>query len=226
LNFEFDMTIWDVLDEMSEAPPTSSLAPVWECLDTELESLPIEARLSTAALAFSQIADILKSRAEMLLQDTRDRNSLLGPIISTDLFAGLVRTTMHLDLDDLIEPQTPQTFKPHGPHQFLYLNQEGDSVVAPVEKANVLAMLDEVTTLEDVRNLASDEDVEKWQSAIANYLINVKDEISLVRLQRVLQMPMVEVWLGLLLGGFTLEQRGDFYHNHNVWVKSSPFYDQ
>ncbi|WP_334955413.1 hypothetical protein [Nostoc sp.] len=40
-----------------------------------------------------------------------------------------------------------------------------DRQAAPVEKANVLAMLDEVTTLEDVRNLASDEDVEKWQSA-------------------------------------------------------------
>jgi hypothetical protein len=35
------------------------------------------------------------------------------------------------------------------------------------------------------------------------------------------KMPMVEVWLGLLLGGFTLEQRGNFYHNQNVWVKSS-----
>ncbi len=220
------MTIWDVLDELSESPPRSSLAPMWECLDAELEKLPLEAQLLTAALAFSQIADILKSRAEVLLQDTRDRNSLLGPIISTDLFAGLVRTTMHLDLDDLIEPETPQTFKPHGPHQFSYLTESGDSVAAPVEKANVLAMLDEVTTLEHVRNLASDEDVPKWQSAIANYLINVKDEISLVKLQRVLQMPMVEVWLGLLLGGFTLEQRGDFYHNHNVWVKSSPSYDQ
>ena len=215
------LTIWDVLDELSESPATSSLVPMWECLDAELEKLPLEAQLSTAALAFSQIADILKSRAEVLLQDTRDRNSLLGPIVSTDLFAGLVRTTMHLDLDDLIEPETPQTFKPHGPHQFSYSNQEGDSVAAPVEKTNVLAMLDEVTTLEDVRNLASDEDVEKWQSAITNHLINVKDEISLVKLQRVLQMPMVEVWLGLLLGGFTLEQRGDFYHNHNVWVKSS-----
>ncbi|MBN3924180.1 hypothetical protein [Nostoc sp. NMS4] len=215
------LTIWDVLDELSESPATSTLAPMWECLDAELEKLPLEAQLLTAALAFTQIADILKSRAEVLLQDTRDRNSLLGPVVSTDLFAGLVRTTMHLDLDDLIEPQTPQTFKPHGPHQFSSPNQEGDSVAAPVEKANVLAMLDEVTTLEDVRNLASDEDVEKWQSAIANYLINVKDEISLVKLQRVLQMPMVEVWLGLLLGGFTLEQRGDFYHNHNVWVKSS-----
>lgn len=215
------LTIWDVLDELSESPPTSSLVPMWECLDAELEKLPLEAQLLTAALAFTQIADILKSRAEVLLQDTRDRNSLLGPVVSTDLFSGLVRTTMHLDLDDLIEPQTPQTFKLHGPHQFSSPTELGDSVAAPVEKANVLAMLDEVTTLEDVRNLASDEDVQKWQSAIANYLINVKDEISLVKLQRVLQMPMVEVWLGLLLGGFTLEQRGDFYHNHNVWVKSS-----
>lgn len=214
------LTIWDVLDELSESPTTSTLAPMWECLDAELEKLPLEAQLLTAALAFSQIADILKSRAEVLLQDTRD--SLLGPVVSTDLFAGLVRTTMHLDLDDLIEPQTPQTFKPHGPHQFSYPTELGDSVVAPVEKANVLAMLDEVTTLEDVRNLASDEDVEKWQSAIANHLINVKDEISLVKLQRVLQMPMVEVWLGLLLGGFTLEQRGDFYNSRNIWVKSSP----
>ncbi|QHG20416.1 hypothetical protein [Nostoc sp. ATCC 53789] len=216
------LTIWDVLDELSESPPTSSLDAMWDCLDAELEKLPLEAQLLTAALAFSQVADILKSRAEMLLQDTRDRNSLLGPVVSTDLFAGLVRTTMHLDLDDLIEPQIPQTFRPHGPHQFSSPTEEDNSVAAPVEKANVLAMLDEVTTLEDVRNLASDEDVQKWQSAIANHLINVKDEISLVKLQRVLQMPVVEVWLGLLLGGFTLEQRGDFYHNHNVWVKSSP----
>ncbi|MBD2512132.1 hypothetical protein H6G91_33740 [Nostoc muscorum FACHB-395] len=216
------LTIWDVLDELSESPPTSSLDAMWDCLDAELENLPLEAQLLTAALAFSQIADILNSRAEVLLQDTRDHNSLLGPIISTDLFAGLVRTTMHLDLDDLIEPQTPQTFKPHGPHQFSHSTELGDSVAAPVEKANVLAMLDEVTTLEDVRNLASDEDVEKWQSAIAKYLTQVKGEISLTQLQGGLKMPMVEVWLGLLLGGFTLEQRGDFYHNYNVWVKSSP----
>ncbi|MCW5318203.1 hypothetical protein GTQ43_32040 [Nostoc sp. KVJ3] len=215
------MTIWDVLDELSESPPTSSLDAMWDCLDAELEKLPLEAQLLTAALAFSQIADILKSRAEVLLQDTRDRNSLLGPVVSTDLFAGLVRTTMHLDLDDLIEPQTPQTFKPHGPHQFSHSTESGDSVAAPVEKTNVLAMLDEVTTLEDVRNLASDEDVQKWQSAIAKYLTQVKGEISLTQLQGGLKMPMVEVWLGLLLGGFTLEQRGDFYHSQNVWVKSS-----
>lgn len=67
------LTIWDVLDELSESPPTSSLDAMRDCLDAELENFPLEAQLSTAALAFSQIADILKSRAEVLLQDTRDR---------------------------------------------------------------------------------------------------------------------------------------------------------
>ncbi len=214
------MKIWDVLDELSESSPTSSLDAVWECLDTELNDLPVETQLSTAGIAFNQIADILKSRAEVLLQDTRDRNNPLGPILNTDIFAGLVRTTMHLDLEDLIEPKTPQTFKPHGLHQFSHPTESGDSVVAPVEKANILAMLDQVTSLEDVHKLAGDEDVEKWQRAIAKYLTQVKGEISLTQLQGGLKMPMVEVWLGLLLGGFTLEQRGDFYHNQNVWVKS------
>ncbi|WP_193200910.1 hypothetical protein [Nostoc sp. MG11] len=212
------LTIWDVLDEMSEAPATSSLTPVWECLDAELENLPLEAQLSTAALAFSQIADILKSRAEVLLQDTRDHNSPLGPIVSTGIFAGLVRTTMQLDLDDLIEPAIPQTFKPHRPHRFDNTGEEHNSIAAPIEKTKVLMMLEEVITLEDVRNLASDEDVQKWQQAIAGYLVRVNDAISLVQLQAALNMPLIELWLGLLLGGFTLEQRGEFYAGHDIWI--------
>ncbi|MBW4566208.1 MAG: hypothetical protein KME32_35095 [Mojavia pulchra JT2-VF2] len=211
------LTIWDVLDEISEAPPTSTLAVVWECLDTELENLPTELQLSTAAAAFYQIANIIKSRAELLLQDVRAQTDTEGPVVSTDIFAGLVRTTMQLDLDDLIEQPAPQTFRPHGPHQFSHSAHNSDSIAAPVEKQNVLAML-EIQTVEDVHRLAGDEDVQKWQTAIAQYLVNIKGEISLTKLQCRLRMPMVEVWLGLLLGGFPLEQRGDFYNSEDIWV--------
>jgi hypothetical protein len=89
-----------------------------------------------------------------------------------------------------------------------------------VEKENVLAMLD-IQTVEDVHRLAGDEDVDKWRGAIAQYLVQVKDEIALTKLQRKLKMPMVEVWLGLLLGGFVLEQRGEFYDNGNIWVRGN-----
>ncbi|AFZ28227.1 hypothetical protein Cylst_6436 (plasmid) [Cylindrospermum stagnale PCC 7417] len=212
------LTIWDVLDELSESPPTSSLNAVWECLDAELWELPVEAQLSTAGAAFSQIAQILRERANMLLQDVSDSRNLDGPIVSTDMFAGLVRTTMQLDLDDLIEIEVPQIFKAHGTHQFSHISSKGDSVAAPVEKGQVLAMLEQITCVEDVHELAGDEDVEGWQRAIANYLTRTPGEISLTRLQSVLQMPLVEVWLGLLLGGFTLEQRGDFYESQDVWI--------
>ncbi|MHC5747950.1 MAG: hypothetical protein ACYTXT_40075 [Nostoc sp.] len=36
------LTIWDVLDELSESPPTSSLDAMWDYLDAELESLPLD----------------------------------------------------------------------------------------------------------------------------------------------------------------------------------------
>ncbi|BAY20044.1 hypothetical protein NIES21_59140 (plasmid) [Anabaenopsis circularis NIES-21] len=214
------LTIWDVLDEVSSAPPNSSLAPVWECLDTELENLPTEAQLSTAAAAFYQIADILLSRAGLLLEDVKAQNDTEGPVISTDIFAGLVRTTMQLDLDDLIEEPPPQMFRQHGSHSFTAPTTSIDSVAAPVEKQNVLTML-EIQTVEDVHRLAGDENVQKWTEAIAKYLEQTKNEITLTVLQQKLKMPMVEVWLGLLLGDFRLEQRGDFYENKNVWVMRS-----
>lgn len=83
-----------------------------------LENLSTEAQLSTAAEAFYQIADILKSLAESILQDVRAQNDTDGPIISTNIFAGLVRTTMQLDFDDLIEEVIPQTFR-HMVHTIL-----------------------------------------------------------------------------------------------------------
>ncbi|MBD2303378.1 hypothetical protein H6G80_33745 [Nostoc sp. FACHB-87] len=76
----------------------------------------------------------------------------------------------------------------------------------------------EIQTVEDVHRLAGDEDVQKWTRAIAVYLEQTKSEITLTLLQQKLKMPMVEVWLGLLLGDFRLEQRGDFYESENVWV--------
>ncbi|MEH2163129.1 MAG: hypothetical protein V7K38_19405 [Nostoc sp.] len=128
---------------------------------------------------------------------------------------------VQLDLDDLIEEVIPQTFRRHGSHHFTQTATSTDSVAAPVQKENIFAMLESVKTIEDVHRLAGDENVQKWVTAIANYLINVKDEISLTKLQQGLEMPMVEVWLGLLLGGFTLEQRGDFYNSQDIWVMRS-----
>jgi hypothetical protein len=42
--------------------------------------------------------------------------------------------------------------------------------------------------------------------------------VSLLELQRSVEMPLVQVWLGLLLNEFTIEQRGEFYETEQVWI--------
>ncbi|MEM9149296.1 MAG: hypothetical protein AAGB19_02430 [Cyanobacteria bacterium P01_F01_bin.3] len=60
------------------------------------------------------------------------------------------------------------------------------------------------------------ENVSDWVKALA---AQQKDSPQrLVDLQQQLKMPLVEVWLAALLGGFPLEQRGSFYQTQEVWV--------
>jgi hypothetical protein len=40
-------------------------------------------------------------------------------------------------------------------------------------------------------------------------------------LQKVVQLPIIETWLGLLLGDFKLEQRGEFYDSSGIWITGS-----
>lgn len=69
--------------------------------------------------------------------------------------------------------------------------------------------------------IAHSEDVTGWTQAIVQWLQTTPDRsVSIADLSRDLKMFSVEVWLGVLFGGFQLEQRGEFYHSP-IWVKCS-----
>ncbi|MUG93187.1 hypothetical protein F7734_12400 [Scytonema sp. UIC 10036] len=97
-----------------------------------------------------------------------------------------------------------------------------------MEKTTLLNVVDELlaeqtlteTELADeIINLAHEEKVEEWIGAISQHLKQVKNQsIRLLDLQKALKMPLIEVWLGLLLGGYTLEQYGEFYKTQDVWI--------
>ena len=216
------LTIWDFLEEAAEAPEAVKFSEVWQHLDSALSDLdlPVELQLASAARASVQIADVIKSRAERFLGDWHSCHNPDGPAVGADIFSGLVRKTMHLDLSDLREPVKPQVFKKHGERQKSPTFAPVDTVVAVVDKSKVLAAL-EVMTTEKLQQLAGVEDVSKWQRAITLYIEQqVNSSICLTSLQLGLGMPLVEVWLGLLLGGFTLEQRGEFYQAEDIWIVS------
>jgi hypothetical protein len=210
--------LWDLLEEAGESSGAIASSQIWKLFDEILETLPVEQHLSIAAKVFSEIAFLLDKRSQQLLKDWSDSTDPNGPTVKDDIFSGLVRTSVQLDLEDLKAPTPLQTFKKHGSRPSLKPN---DSVVAVVEKEKILAMVEQIETIEEIRALAGDEDVERWQGAIANFLsVNQPEKIGLTELQKALSMPMVEVWIGLLLGDYQLSQQGEFYETEGVVIEN------
>ncbi|NJM68625.1 MAG: hypothetical protein HC851_24675 [Acaryochloris sp. RU_4_1] len=54
-------------------------------------------------------------------------------------------------------------------------------------------------------------------NAIRGYLEKAEGAVSFSELVSGVRLPWVAVWLGVLLGGFRLEQRGGFYEGA-IWV--------
>jgi len=126
---------------------------------------------------------------------------------------------MAVDLSDLMvpapsrKPRTKATGKAEG------------SIAAPVDKAAAMALVDqleveaEAVLHRQVLTLAHDEDVSSWVGLIARCLQDTPSrKVSFVELYQQLDLTWVEVWLGVLLGGFKLEQYGEFYQAL-AWVQ-------
>ena len=68
---------------------------------------------------------------------------------------------------------------------------------------------------EEFEHAISTAHVSAWIDAIA---YSLKLNPSPMRLLDSLQLPIVEIWLGLLLGSFKLEQKGTFYNSNEIWI--------
>lgn len=112
------------------------------------------------------------------------------------------RHTMSLNLDD-DEEDWETLKKPRSISETLENTQRKDSpsIAAPVPPKRVLQML---------KALAGEEDPAAWSIEIAQWLKRQTSDqpISVSQLQRSMRkLSIIELWMGLLLGGFTLEQR-------------------
>ncbi|OWY63629.1 hypothetical protein B7486_51980, partial [cyanobacterium TDX16] len=159
--------------------------------------------------------------------------SYRDPVVSHGFFSDLVRQSMAVDLSDLIEPA------PKRQRRIVPSFKLESSIVAPVDKSAVLEMVKQLERNCEIAasspqsdeekkqkalEVAHDEDVSRWISAIASHFSNTSvKSLSLVELARQIQfparlepergMPLVKTWLAVLSGDFELEQREDFYLN-------------
>ncbi len=161
-----------------------------------------------------QLAGLCEAKADLLWEDWQDAHNAEGPVMDDDWLQGLTRQTQKLDFSDLVS-RSYQTSSDRPDED----KSDDDSVAGDVEKLSVLDMID---ALEDAKlksqalAVSHAENVSDWVRAISEGQTDKPQR--LVDLQRQLKMPMVEVWIAALIGGFPMEQRGSFYQTQEVWV--------
>jgi len=204
---QLELNLWAELEDFQQ---------MLDGVEAIVHHLPESQQLQAAGDALLRIAQMCESRAEMLMTEWEE--AYRDPIVGQGFFAEMVRQTMAVDLSELIEPAPlrkprTQTQKPSG------------TIVATVEKEAVLAMVEQMgqeaeAQMQSVLGVAHSEDVSGWAGAIAQWLAQQSvAEMSWSELEAGLGMPWVELWLGLLLGGFRVEQRGEFYQRETIWVE-------
>ena len=125
---------------------------------------------------------------------------------------------MVVDFDQFIEPlqSLPRKAPEHA--------KNGNSIVGTIDKEVLIQALEQESLLsledefEQAISTAHTENVSAWIEAIAYCIANNSSPIRLLDLQSALKFPIVEIWLGLLLGDFKLEQRGNFYESNEIWI--------
>lgn len=223
---QLELPLWEVLQVAAIAPDEADLRQLLKVLDESLSELDTVGQLQVAAEAIAQIVQVFQERSTLAFEELEATSSDEGPVMPTNTFDRYVRQTMELDFEQFVEPLASLPRKsPDRPFPY----EEKGSVVGELDQVALLQALDEQMSLHPgftdaeafnhAISIAHDEDVSAWVGAIAQWMRNHQiTMIPLMQLQRALGMPLVQLWLALLLGGFLIEQQGDFYQTEQIWV--------
>lgn len=202
---------WERIADAADEPEQGDLRFLLSCLDRVLEICPPEQRLDIAGRAIAQLATIYHKRSTQQLDDWEEAQRDGDLLMADDLLHGLVQETMYLDLSELTRQPKQRQRKAVKPNP-------DDSVVGVVDKQKLLNAVDSFAAGDKTPDVSHDEAVSDWVEAIAAYLKQHSQPIALPELQQRVPLPLVEIWLGLLLGGFNLEKHGEFYENDTLSI--------
>lgn len=215
---EFNTRLQDAIAQ----PANANLNLLWHQLELVLSNLPEEEVLKVAGDAIAQLALICAARATLFLEDWQTRYnppfiSLVEPVLSDDLLAGVLRQTMSLNLENLLEEADPQRRSER-------LRPE-DSVVLDVEKAAVLEMLDQIELKQAALHIAYEESISEWSVVVLQWVNGRSQPVSLATILSNVELPPVRIWLGLLLANPSLrwehqwKTEEEFYDPNNIWLQ-------
>ena len=226
---QLELPLWSQLQLSRLAPESIDLEAILDQAEQEIAQLPEAMQMQAAAEAILQLAQLQLLRAEVLIDNWE--NAYRDPHVKSDFFDDIVRQTMAMDLSDLMEPL------PLRKRRAKTTLKAQDSVVSVVDKSAVLAMIEQLDALslldhelplsdEEHKQLAldfaHDENIFAWCQAIASWIGQHHGEkVSLWQLQQTLDMPLVEVWLGMLHSPtlYQWDGTGEFYRDvKDFWI--------
>lgn len=211
---QLELNLEVAFDEAAEVPENADVLSIWKRFEGELAGLGQRDRLRVAGDVLNQLAGLCEAKSEVLWEDWQDAHNAEGPVMDGDWLQGLTRQTQELDFSELVQ----RSYHTRGDRADEDKADE-DSIAGDVEKLSVLDMIDaleEADLKSQALAVSHAENVSGWVRAISDGQTDQPQR--LVDLQRQLKMPMVEVWIAALLGGFPMEQRGSFYQTQEVWV--------
>ena len=207
MNQEFvQLEIWDLLEEAKQEPFEVDWGVLWDGLDTSLMGLGVSQQLQVASVAVVEMVEVFCVRNAEVLEELELYRSNDGALMGDKDFAPFVRQFMDIDFDDFIEPLV-------SPIPRSYSHAGGQSVVEVVDKDALLEASEESEESSPpevdvpVVEIAYQENVSDWISAITNYFIVTGiEKATWSELLENLDIAPVEILLGLLLSNFDLHQ--------------------
>jgi hypothetical protein len=224
---QLELDLWQSLEKASRFPETADLRSLCDALEQTLADQSLAEQLAVAGDVLVQLSEVHAARANLLISGWERRHNPTEPLVNLEECVDLFVQSLTLDVSDLFEEPEPIQYPANRKKTS---SQEEGSIIGEVDKNALLDWvdqmaaaqpLDELEMTEQIRDLAHGENVEEWSKAIAHYLQHFGSTICLPDLQQALGMPIVELWLGLLMGGHSLSQQGEFYDSQTLWVTES-----
>ncbi|MDX2243078.1 MAG: hypothetical protein NW224_20550 [Leptolyngbyaceae cyanobacterium bins.302] len=225
---QLELDLWQSLEAASRFPETADLRSLCDALEQTLLDQSLAEQLAVAGDVLMQLSEVHAARADLLISRWERRHNPTEPMVNLEECVDLFVQSLSLDVTDLFEEPEPMQYPTNRKKKSSA--QVDGSIVGEVDKEALLNWVDQVAAeqllneaqmAEQIRELAHGENVEEWSEAIAQYLQHLQSNIRLPDLQRALKMPMVELWLGLLMGGYSLNQQGEFYDSQTLWITGS-----
>lgn len=222
--------LWQALALALELPTSAQLEPLYQALEHLMSGKPLALQLQIAGTVLLQLSEIYVARFDQSVAEWESQYQPLEPVVSLESCVDLFVQSLSLNLSELFEAPVGVQYPAQRKQA-----AEGSSA-AEVDKETLLhladqaeqsragesASLSEADLAAQIQELAHDENVEQWSARIEGFLRSSPSNSSrLLEMQHQLGMPLIELWLGLLLGGYGLEQRGDFYDARSIWIASS-----